>query len=528
MKKGSKIKAEPEEIQFVGNNNEVLESNVDVPKSELSNEIVAQKGTLPEAQTAESAEPVNQISSQTVEQSDTTFSIPVTNDIDLSNVDLTIQPLEEINLLQATEQSNTISSAPMKSNIESSTTDARETEELNPSQTGESSNIESSASVVSDVGVSTVETSEVEKMQNVTSEIQTMQPSVMPEAVPITEVATLVMETMEQNIGEPLVQPALISEEVPEEPVKFKQINGKPEKQQKGKYSIFILMIITLLLMASIVVVYVFVLEPKMHEQTPENPTVPTVPVPTTSELVCTIERENAYDNTFENNVITFTYDNTNKSILTSSEQSTVTMNDLTDYMERKAMIKVFSQELNNTDGQKYTFKYDDNNLIYHVFIDRNYEKATNEEKDDTWKLTYDEANDYYLNQGYTCNGITKEMLNERTLTSTTGSNTVNYNNWIITYQKAVLSEDKTTLSITLSVQNNGTDVRTLNGQLKLFDANNENVRNVILNQEINPNDEVTLVIDVPDNNESASEELGSLETINLENVVAYLIELYR
>lgn len=129
MKKGSKIKAEPEEIQFVGNNNEVLESNVDVPKSELSNEIVAQKGTLPEAQTAESAEPVNQISSQTVEQSDTTFSIPVTNDIDLSNVDLTIQPLEEINLLQATEQSNTISSAPMKSNIESSTTDARETED---------------------------------------------------------------------------------------------------------------------------------------------------------------------------------------------------------------------------------------------------------------------------------------------------------------------------------------------------------------------------------------------------------------
>ena len=115
-------------------------------------------------------------------------------------------------------------------------------------------------------------------------------------------------------------------------------------------------------------------------------------------------ETENTEDNSLENKTITFVYDNASKNILSSKEHITVTMSDADIYMERKAMIKVFSQELNNTDGQKYTFKYDDKQYIYQVFIDRDYEKATETEKDETWKNTFDEANEYYLKEGYTCN----------------------------------------------------------------------------------------------------------------------------
>ena len=208
--------------------------------------------------------------------------------------------------------------------------------------------------------------------------------------------------------------------------------------------------------------------------------------------------------------------------------EMTVLDNITFDAPKTKAMIKVFSQELNNTDGQKYTFKYDDKQYIYQVFIDRDYEKATETAKDETWKNTFDEANEYYLKEGYTCNGIKKEPSNELTLTSTTGNNTVDYNNWVVTYQKAILSEDKETLSITLEVKNNGTEARTLNGILKLFDKNNQNVRNTKMNQQIAPGETSTIVIDIKSTNENKDPELGNLEIVNFEDISQYLIELYR
>lgn len=450
MKKTSKIKDQPEEIQFVKDNNEVLESNVEaVPENALPEQnVVSTPIPNPEvivSQNAEQEQIINQVQGIPTE--------PVTN-TQITPSNSMVDPTGE-----------TLTTAPTSS--------------VTP---------------------------------------------VIPNPVPITEV-------VQNNVNVvPPVEPTLNPEIPVEEPVKFEQIydgkKGKKEKK-KGKTSIIVLMIITLLLIASIAVVYVFVIEPKMQEQ-PNTPPVKEPEKPKTSNLVCTIETSNSEDNSLESKTITFVYDNETKNIMSSKEHTTVTMPSEDVYMERKAMIKVFSQELNNTEGQKYTFKYDDKKYIYEVIIDRDYEKATDEEKDDTWKVTFDEANEYYLEEGYTCNGIKKEPSNEKKLTSTTGNNLVDYNNWVVTYEKSILSDDKGTLEITLEVKNNASEARTLNGELKLFDKDNQNVRNVKLNGQIAPNETSTIVIDVKSTNESQNPELGSLEVINLETITQYLIELYR
>ena len=510
MKKTSKIKDQPEEIQFVGDSDEVLESNVEAP----ANTEIEQAIQMPTTQQANQANIAESSPVETTMNPSTTPAIPDNT----NNVQAEVPFMENPSTLTTTPTVQPI----VVNNIDSSTVQTPNlTETINQ-------NVELQQSR------NNVELPVEQPVPNMANEIQSnIQVPVMQQAVSNEIVPPVAPALNNQNIGVSPVQPSLNPEPIVEQPVKFEQINGKKEKtkkeKKKGKTSIIVLMIITLLLIASVAVVYVFVLEPKMNEQTnkPNNPPIKEPETPKTSELVCTIEI-NGDDNSLENKTITFVYDNTSKNILSSKEHTIVTMPDEDIYMERKAMIKVFSQELKNTDGQKYTFKYDDKKYIYEVFIERDYEKALDTEKDETWKYTYDEANEYYLGEGYTCNGIKKEPSNEKKLTSTTRSNTVDYNNWVVTYQKAVLSEDKATLSVTLEVKNNGSEMRTLNGELKLFDKDNQNVRKIKLNQQIAAGETSMIVLEIKSENESKNPELGILETIDFENITQYLIELYR
>lgn len=494
MKKTSKIKDEPEEIQFVGDSDEVLESNV-----EMSDSVENLEGGQNVEPTSTSTPKVTISTNQNEVQKPITFSVQSTSSIETDkNTELSEKPTST----SMPEVTQNLTQEPVIQNVQPI-----------PSIESAQPNI----IPVENINQTSVPNSEIE-------------PTVPP-VIPITEVVTPANNM--SVVGIPPVEPNLNPEPLVEEPVKFEQIyDGKKRRKEKkkGKTSIIILMIITLLLIASIAVVYVFVLEPQMNEQPnkPNDSEIKEPEQPKTSNLVCTMETENEEDNSLENKSITFIYDNTSKNILRSEEHTTVTMPDADIYAERKAMIKIFSQELSNTEGQKYTFKYDDKKYIYQVFIDRDYEKATDTEKDDTWKSTFDEANEYYLEEGYTCNGVKKEPSNEKKLTSTTGNHIIDYNNWIVTYEKAVLSDDKETLSITLKAKNNGSEKRALNGELKLFDKNNQNVRKVKLNEQVASNETNTIIIDIKSKNENQNPELGSLETINLEDITQYLIELYR
>lgn len=467
MKKTSKIKEQPEEIQFVKDNGAVLESNVEMPTATI--ETINQK-----EQTAEQVPNASIVSNSKV----TPAESPVIQ-TPIKESPTVTQTITNTAAIQAPIESPTpMNNTPLKPTME-------QTQPANLNQNAESARI-----------------------------------PVIPNPAPITEVA-------QGNINiTPPVEPTLNPEIPVEKPVKFEQIydGKKGKKSKKGKTSIIVLMIITLLLIASIAVVYIFVVEPKMKEK-PITPPVQEPEKPKTSNLVCTKGSTNEEDNSIENTRITLVYDNETKNILSSKEHTTVTMPNADSYAERKAMIKVFSQELKNTDGQKYSFKYDDNKYTYQVIIERNYEKATEMEKDDTWKSTFDEANEYYLEEGYTCNGIKKEPSNEKKLT---GNNIEDYNNWAVTYKKAILSDDKETLSITLEVKNKATEARALNGDLKLFDKDNQNVRNVKLGDKIAPNETSMIVIEVKSINEKGDPELGSLEAIDLEMITQYQIELYR
>lgn len=539
MKKSSRIEKQPDEIQFVGNSDEVLETNVETPAISTETvtpdeEIVPVPIPAPEVsvtpnQNVTPVQPVAPNRGKTIkEQTPVISTLPEQKPIE-NAIPINTPPIAPVENKE------------VESKIEHTTTDqtpvASPVLEQNPIKSVETM---SPISIpVAPVEPTVAPNSPI--MPNLAvnpqtnpSQTATQNPQVAPNVTPVTPIPTSITEVATPVTNKkmeviPPVEPAL--NPPVEETVKFEQIYDGPKKK-KGKTSIVVLMIITLLLIASIAVVYVFVIEPKMKEQESNKPNKPPVvepDEPKTSNLVCTLETENEEDNSLENKEITFVYDNTSKNIVSSKEHTTVTMYDTDMYMERKAMIKVFSQELKNTEGQKYTFKYDDKKFIYQVLIERNYEKATEEEKDETWKLTFDEANDYYLGEGYTCNGKKKEEpLNEKELTSMTGNDTVDYNNWIVTYQKAILSEDKETLSITLEVKNNGTETRTLNGELKLFDKDNQIIRKSKLNQQINFGETSSLTIEVKSMNETENPELGSLETIDFENITQYLVELYR
>lgn len=344
--------------------------------------------------------------------------------------------------------------------------------------------------------------------------------------VPSIEIPPVNPSTIQpQTLEEPKIQKPISNSNLENDSVQFTQIEPKKQhSEKKKKKSLILLMCLVLILIITTMIVYLFVLKPRQKE--PVKPNIPAEP--TTAELVCTIQKEDLENNALEENSITMVYHKGNKNLLTSKEYIKVTMKDAQQFAQRKSMIVVFSKELNNTEGQKYTFEYDDKNLIYQVFIERNYEKATAEEKDETWKSTYDEANEYYLEQGYTCNGITRNKTKELNLKSKTENDTIDYNNWIITYKKATVLEDKKTLKVELEVKNNASEERTLNGLFKLFDQTKP-VRISVLNQKIGAQKTETITLTISSQaGDSTPDSTVKNEAIEFDTLTSYLIELYR
>ena len=302
-------------------------------------------------------------------------------------------------------------------------------------------------------------------------------------------------------------------------------LNQKKSKR-RGKMGVIVLMIVTLLLMASSIIVYLFILGPKNDKK--KNDLDDNVFVPKTENLVCTLERKNNENQSTEQTNITFVYDLQSKKVLKEEKKQTVRMEDENNYLETKSWIIIFSRETQSTENVKYTYTYDDKNFTYHVLTERNYEKATAEEMDDTWKTTYDEAKSYYLNQGYTCDGIPPSSQKNMNLKSITGNDQVDYNQWLIKWKSASLDLEKSIMTVVLEVKNSDTKSRSLNGLLKLYDEKNQNLRNVVLNQKVEPGNSTNITVTVPSKNDTKNNQLGSLETVDLNLVTTYLIELYR
>ena len=63
---------------------------------------------------------------------------------------------------------------------------------------------------------------------------------------------------------------------------------------------------------------------------------------------------------------------------------------------------------------------------------------------------------------------------------------------------------------------------------VKLYDQNKKNIRNVMVNQQVDGEKRVTILLEVPKDNSTSSVELGSLETVDLNLITTYLVELYR
>ena len=82
-------------------------------------------------------------------------------------------------------------------------------------------------------------------------------------------------------------------------------------------------------------------------------------------------------------------------------------------------------------------------------------------------------------------------------------------------------------MTVKLEVTNEDTETRKLNGKFKLYDENKENLRNAILDDEIKAGEMKIITVNVLNTNTSADTELGSLDTIDLTELVYYLIELY-
>lgn len=303
-------------------------------------------------------------------------------------------------------------------------------------------------------------------------------------------------------------------------------LNQKNSKRKRGKTGIIVLMIVTLLLMASSIIVYLVILGPKNDKK--RNDLDDNIFIPKMDNLVCTLEKKNNENHSTEQTNITFVYDIQNKKILKEEKKLTVRMEDEKNYLETKSWIIIFSRETQSTENVKYTYTYDDKNFTYHVLTERNYEKATLDEMDDTWKTTYDEAKHYYLNQGYTCDGTSPSSQENMNLKSITGNDQVDFNQWLIKWKSASLDLEKSSMTVILEVKNSGTRSRSLNGLLKLYDEKNQNLRNVVLNQKVEPGNSVNITVTVPSKNDTKNNQLGSLESVDLNLATTYLIELYR
>lgn len=295
--------------------------------------------------------------------------------------------------------------------------------------------------------------------------------------------------------------------------------------KKKNKKVLIFLIIFLIVVVVGFIVAYVILLRPASADNNNQsNNNNESNIAPTTQKLICSITKTDENVVSLEERTFVFEVDSQN--ILTEQIKASYQYQGIDQYNNAKETFS--SQEGSNTAGKTVSYLYHDEQLNFVRTENRNYKKALDSEKDDSWKNTYTEANEYYLNLGYTCNGKTKPKEEEANLTSFDGKNEVDYDNWLVQYEKAVFSSDKKTLTISLKVQNQADQSRIMNGKVKLYNSEKQNVRSAILNKEIGAKKEETISVVIPSDNLAQNAELGSLEEINLTTVVSYLVELYR
>ncbi len=428
-------------------------------------------------------------------------------------------------------------------------------------------------------------------MQGVTPTVEpvgVVQPQEMPEIISTEDVAS-VLEPVENP--EPVIQPptvlknepvqgvtledtvaigvtpteqqALNSEDVKQGPrhqpggVSSKKI--KENNKKKENNVIIALIIVTLLLIIIAVIMYIFVLEPKNRKKEQDsnqqnnntnNENNQNKPANVSkNSFLCTIELNNTSVGRKEQATVIFVYNKQNRQILSSERTGLVQLDDEKNYTRLKKELQRQQENGQNSEGVQVSYVFDDENLLYHLTENRDYEKATEKEKDESWTTTVEEANDYYVGLGYICDPINNpnqsqtptqkpdetQKPNENQelqetkveLTSMTGNSEVDYNNWNVKLEEASLSQDKNTMTVKLQVENKATTARTLNGKLKLYNDTKQNIRNTMIKQQVDAKKTVTILLEVPKKNTESNSSLGNLDDVDLELITTYLIELY-
>ena len=319
-----------------------------------------------------------------------------------------------------------------------------------------------------------------------------------------------------QSVEETQITPASTEEAI------LPPTKQKKPKNKKGNNGLIIIIVVLLLAVIGVGVYLVITTQKEngpIKEQPNEKPNVPT-----TQNLVCTMSTEDADLKISEDYKVTIEYNIENKKVLNEEIAQTTYLEDTASYSESKDLIQGLEATLPNTDGLKKTYTFDDAKQGYSLLEKRDYEKATEEEKDTTWNENYDDIYEYYLDLGYTCNGVTRTKAN---ITSRNGREEISYNKWNVKFKSATIADNKRTMTVKLEVTNEDTETRKLNGKFKLYDENKENLRNAILDDEIKAGEMKIITVNVLNTNTSADTELGSLDTIDLTELVYYLIELY-
>lgn len=293
-------------------------------------------------------------------------------------------------------------------------------------------------------------------------------------------------------------------------------------KTKNSKKLLVILMALVVIIVVALIVIVV-TQSSKKPEPPKQDPT-PTPPVVTnpTKELNCTLSNEEENGLTVETRI--FKYEVGTKKILSEEINTSYRYSDKEEYDKIKAEIEALEEV--NTSGRTITYSYQDDEMTYTKLEKRDYEKATDEEKDETWKNTYDEAYNYYFELGYTCDGVAKPKEKTLDLTELNGKEAINFNSWVIKYKKAVLSDDEKTLTVTLEVENQGEIKRELNGRIKLYNQEKKNVRSGKVNHEVEAKQTQEITVVIQSTNPEGSSELGSLEEIKFTDISSYLIEI--
>ncbi len=289
------------------------------------------------------------------------------------------------------------------------------------------------------------------------------------------------------------------------------------QKRKKSRLPIIIMILIIALLIGTLL--YIFVLEPKWKATDKKN--TDKTNIQTNKKMVCTLSNVNEESRTLEEGTVTITYNEKTHTILTELLEGSIKFENETDYNNTKSLLQSLTQENKNTKGKSQTYKFDDKMFSYTVVEDRDHRKATENEKDDTWHASVDEAKGYYLDLGYTCDGMKKEETTtdekDISLQSTTGSTEVNYDRWNVKFINATMYKDQQTMMITLEITNNGTDTRIMKGNFKLFDKSGKNIGNAVLNNEVETDAPLTYMFSISNQNAT-----------DFSNAASYTIEIYR